>query len=162
MHAMKRQTDRIKNCGGPRGIVAKIKYKQHERIAMKQHGTASFPSEEERKIQKETSFENAVKISILVPLYNTPESFLREMIESVKWQTYENWELCLADGSDSAHEEVFQICAEYAKADSRILYKKLKKNEGISGNTNSFLPAISFASIAAIGHLTSITVFSES
>ena len=139
MHAVKRQTDRIKNCGGPRGVVAKIKYKQNERVAMKQHGTASFPNEEERKLQKETVFEKNVKISILVPLYNTPENFLREMIGSVKWQTYQNWELCLADGSDGAHGDVGRICKEYAAQDKRILYRKLEKNEGISGNTNECL-----------------------
>ena len=139
MHAVKRQTDRIKNCGGPRGVVAKIKYKKNERIAMKQHGTASFPNEEERKLQESTVFEKNVKISILVPLYNTPENFLREMIGSVKWQTYQNWELCLADGSDVAHMEVGRICKEYAEKDKRILYRKLEKNEGISGNTNECL-----------------------
>ena len=74
MHAIKRQTDRIKNCGGPRGVLAKIKYKQRERVAMTQHGTASFPTEEVRKQQQETVFKNNVKISILVPLYNTPET----------------------------------------------------------------------------------------
>ena len=37
-------------------------------------------------------------ISIVVPLYHTPERFLREMIESVQAQTYPNWQLCLADG----------------------------------------------------------------
>lgn len=139
MHTVKRQTDRIKNCGGPRGVLAKVKYKQRERVAMIQHGTASFPSDEVRKQQEETVFENNVKISILVPLYNTPEDFLREMIGSVTWQTYQNWELCLADGSDAAHEYVGVICKELAKADPRILYKKLEKNEGISGNTNECL-----------------------
>ena len=139
MHAVKRQTDRVKNCGGFKGIVAKIKYKQRERVAMKQHGTASFPTEQQRKVQQETVFSKNVKISILVPLYNTPENFLREMIGSVQWQTYFNWELCLADGSDSAHNEVGRICMEYAKRDNRIKYEKLEKNQGISGNTNECL-----------------------
>lgn len=139
MHTVKRQTDRIKNCGGPRGVVAKIKYKQRERIAMRQHGTASFPTDKQRKEQQETVFAYNVKISILVPLYNTPENFLREMIGSVQWQTYQNWELCLADGSDDAHTEVGRICKEYADADKRIVYRKLEKNEGISGNTNECL-----------------------
>ena len=74
--------------------------------------------------------------SILVPLYNTPERFLREMIESVTAQTYGKWELCLADGSDDAHAFVGRICQEYRQKDSRIKYQKLAKNEGISGNTN--------------------------
>ena len=61
------------------------------------------------------------------------------MIGSVQWQTYLNWELCLADGSDSAHNEVGRICMEYAKRDNRIKYEKLEKNQGISGNTNECL-----------------------
>ena len=77
-----------------------------------------------------------VKISILVPLYNTPQTFLNEMIASVLAQTYQNWELCLADGSDRDHDDVEARCKEYVQKDSRIRYKRLEKNEGISGNTN--------------------------
>ena len=139
MHAVKRQTDRIKNCGGPRGILAKIKYKQRERVAMVQHGTASFPDEARAKQERETVFDRMVKISILVPLYNTPLYFLEEMIGSVTWQTYQNWELCLADGSDDAHKEVGEYCKRLAAQDERIKYQKLAKNDGISGNTNECL-----------------------
>lgn len=139
MHAVKRQTDRIKNCGGPRGIWAKIKYKQRERVAMVQHGTASFPDEARVKQERETVFDRMVKISILVPLYNTPLNFLEEMIGSVTWQTYQNWELCLADGSDDAHKEVGEYCKRLAVQDERIKYQKLAKNDGISGNTNECL-----------------------
>lgn len=136
MHAVKRQTDRIKNCGGPRGFVQKLDYKKRERQAMVQHGTASFPNDLERAAQSGMTFPNMVKISILVPLYNTPVEFLKEMIDSVKWQTYSNWELCLADGSDEQHDYVSKVCQEYISKDDRIVYKKLEKNEGISGNTN--------------------------
>ena len=139
MHTVKRQTDRIKNCGGPRGILAKIKYKQRERVAMVQHGTASFPDEARAKQERETIFDRMVKISILVPLYNTPLNFLEEMIGSVTRQTYQNWELCLADGSDEAHKEVGEYCQKLAVEDSRIKYQKLEKNDGISGNTNECL-----------------------
>ena len=83
-----------------------------------------------------TKFDRMVKISILVPLYNTPLQFLNEMIESVLNQTYQNWELCLADGSDDEHTEVGARCQEYAAKDKRIVYHKLVKNEGIAGNTN--------------------------
>lgn len=141
MHFVIRQVNRIKNCGNLRGILSKLKYKQIERQARENYGTKSFPSSEEAKRQREERFERMVKISILVPLYNTPEAFLREMIESVTNQTYENWELCLADGSDEEHGWVGKIVEEYQKKDgrNRILYRKLIKNEGISGNTNQCL-----------------------
>lgn len=141
MHFLLRQRDRLKNCGNLRGVMAKLKYKRIERKAMERYGTASFPDEETRKRERETVFAKRVKISILVPLFNTPENFLREMLDSVLNQTYENWELCLADGSDDGHKSVGEICLEYAKADGRgrIVYRKLAKNEGISGNTNECL-----------------------
>lgn len=141
MHFLLRQRERLKNCGNLRGVMAKLKYKQIERKAMERYGTASFPDEETRKRQREAVFAKRVKISILVPLFNTPENFLREMLDSVLNQTYENWELCLADGSDDAHKSVGEICQEYAKADGRgrIIYRKLARNEGISGNTNECL-----------------------
>ncbi len=142
MHFAIRQRDRLKNCGNLRGVVAKLKYKKIEKQAMENYGTKSFPSPERVKEERETVFPRMTKISILVPLYNTPEEFLREMLDSVVNQTYENWELCLADGSDAEHAYVGEICAEYIRNDgerSRIVYQKLKKNEGISGNTNECL-----------------------
>ena len=139
MHFAIRQVDRVKNCGSIGGVVTKMRYKANERRAMKHYGTESFPSEEERKRQEETVFPNMVKISILTPLWNTPENFLRDMIGSVQKQTYGNWELCLADGSDDAHAYVGEICRELAGKDERIRYRKLEKNEGIAGNTNQCL-----------------------
>ena len=136
MHWGIRNYRRIRNLGGPKGIARKLKQKKIEAQAKKLHGTASFPTPEQAKKQRETTFERMVKISILVPLYNTPLKFLDEMIGSVIAQTYENWELCLADGSDHDHDEVQTRCLEYASKDKRIIYKRLEKNEGIAGNTN--------------------------
>jgi len=136
MHWGLRNYRRLRNLGGPRGIARKLKQKKIEAQAKKLHGTASFPTPEEAQRQKEETFDRMVTISILVPLYNTPLNFLNEMIESVLAQTYQNWELCLADGSDSAHGEVEKRCLEYLEKDKRIRYRRLEKNEGISGNTN--------------------------
>jgi len=137
MHWAIRQKQRLSNCGGPKGVIHKLDYKKREREAMKQFGTESFPDEAQRKLEEESVFPRMVKISILVPLYNTPKEFLTEMIDSVMNQTYSNWELCLADGSDDAHSYVGDVCREYReKAQGRIVYSKLLKNEGISGNTN--------------------------
>lgn len=140
MHWGIRQATRVRNCGGPRGIVHKLKYKQNERSVMSSYGRESFPDEERRKREQETVFPNMVKISILVPLWNNKREFQVEMLESVMQQTYSNWELCLADGSDEEHSYIGEICREYAaKAGGRIVYKKLEKNLGISGNTNACL-----------------------
>lgn len=136
-HKVVNNIRRVKNLGGPRGIMLKINYKKREAEAKKFYGTKSFPDEARRKFEEEYSFDKRPLYSILVPLYNTDKTMLKEMIDSVRWQTYSNWELCLADGSDAAHAYVGETVAEYN--DPRIKYKKLEKNGGISENTNQCL-----------------------
>lgn len=92
-------------------------------------------SDRRRKKEAATVFDKKIKFSIVVPLYNTPIKFLKQMIDSVIKQTYSNWQLCLADGSDSEHASV----GEYVKNlnNEKISYKKLDRNMGISDNTNA-------------------------
>ncbi len=104
--------------------------------------------------EQQTSFvfERKIKFSVLVPLYNTPLNYLKEMINSVRNQTYGNWELCLADGSDSEHDYVEEYCTLMANNDLRIIYKKLDKNKGISANTNECIKMASGDYIALFDH----------
>ena len=138
-HWVKRTKERVGNYGSPKGIARKIRNKMIEKKARTKHGTASFPTAEEAERQRKETFSREICFSILVPLYNTPKKFLTQMLDSVVNQTYENWQLCLADGSDGEHGFVGEICEEYAAKDGRICYRKLEKNEGISGNTNECL-----------------------
>ena len=121
---------------GFRATWVKAKYKIRQLNALPQVQKALY-TEEELELQRTVKFPRKIKFSILVPLYNTPEQYLREMIQSVLDQTYSNWELCLADGSDEAHSDVGKTVRDYARRDSRIVYQKLEKNLGISGNTNA-------------------------
>lgn len=140
VHWAIRQKDRLKNCGGMDGILHKLDYKKRERCAMQQFGTASFPDAEQAEKEKSALFPDRVKISILVPLWNNKREFQLEMLDSVMNQTYQNWELCLADGSDEEHAYIGEICREYAaRANGRIVYRHLEKNGGIAGNTNACL-----------------------
>ena len=91
---------------------------------------------EERERQSRREWKQPPLISVVVPVYRTPEVFLRQMIESVRAQTYTKWELCLTDGSGSDTEPQ-RIIKEYQEKDERIRYKRLEKNEGIAGNTNA-------------------------
>lgn len=84
------------------------------------------------KAQMKKSFKISPKISIIVPMYNTKEKFLRELIECVINQTYSNWELCLCDGSPKENESY----KKYYEKDERIKYKFLNENLGIAGNSN--------------------------
>ena len=85
-------------------------------------------------VEQDVVVEEKVKFSIVVPLYNTPSLYLHQLIDSVRSQTYTNWELCFADGSTNSSVKI--ICNKYMQKDSRIIYKKLKENLGIAGNSN--------------------------
>lgn len=73
-------------------------------------------------------------ISIVVPAYNTPDKYVIPLIDSLMSQTYSNWELCLVDASVDLERS--KAISEYATRDNRIVYKRVTKNLGISGNTN--------------------------
>lgn len=91
----------------------------------------------ELRRERQEKFPFEPLISIVIPLYKTPLNYLEELLQSVVGQTYENWQLCLADGSpDHAVEEY--VKRKYKK-ESRITYERLKKNGGISENTNEGL-----------------------
>ena len=111
-----------------------------------------WPTRKERARQEAETFPKDVTFSILVPLYNTPDRFLREMIRSVQEQTYPKWELCLADGSDDDHASVGSMCLGFARKDKRIRYRKLEKNLGISGNTNACIDMATGNYIALFDH----------
>lgn len=108
--------------------------------------------EEELEKQRKTEFPRDIRFSVLVPLYNTSRDMLEEMIDSVRAQTWENWELCLADGSDGSHAYVGEVCRKYAGEDKRIKYRKLEKNGGISENTNACIAMASGDYIALFDH----------
>ena len=130
---------RLKRYGSIKEVIRKLKSKRIERSAYKFHGTLSFPTEEQRKEAEKTRWKKEHVFSILVPLYNTPEKFLRDFIGSVTGQVYGGWQLCLCDGSDEEHSYVGEVVEEFRKKDAkgRIRYKKLEKNGGISENTNA-------------------------
>ncbi|MBO4776720.1 MAG: glycosyltransferase [Lachnospiraceae bacterium] len=132
------QVKRVTQYGSVSAVKDKIKSRNRLKRRYVEIGTGSFPDKLRRLDESTKEYENKIVISILVPLYNTPKDFLCEMIDSVVNQTYPDWELCLADGSDDEHSYVGEICKEYAK-DERVKYQKLVKNEGISGNTNECL-----------------------
>ncbi len=93
------------------------------------------PSEEVLRAQSKKVFRRPILFSVIVPAYETDEKYLAEMIDSVLAQSYEHWELIIADASKS--DKVKKKTKEYK--DIRIKYMHLHKNAGISANTNSAL-----------------------
>lgn len=102
------------------------------------------------KKQKEKIFRSNIIISIAVPVFHTPEIFLREMIESVQKQSYGGWELCIVDGSRD--NNAYHIIQEYAECDSRIKVIKLKDNKGIAENTNAAIAMCTGDYIGLLDH----------
>ncbi len=108
------------------------------------------PSAMELAMQRRKKFKYAPLISLIVPVYNPKGKFLADLIDSIKAQTYANWELCLADGSTK--EEPWQIIQEYISGDKRIKAQRLEKNMGIAGNTNAALAMAEGEYISLVDH----------
>ena len=111
---------------------------------------ADIPLKRELREQQKALFPQMPRISVVVPLYNTPERIFKEMVASVRAQSYENWELVLVDASDAPKSRLRKL-AEKCK-DSRIHYCRLAKNEGISTNTNVGLAEAEGDYIALLDH----------
>ena len=87
---------------------------------------------------KIASFARKPLISVILPVYNTEEKWLRLCVKSVTKQLYENWELCIADDkSRGAH--VRRVLEEYAAKDARIKTVFRAENGHISAASNSAL-----------------------
>lgn len=109
------------------------------------------PSKEEYQEQREQVFDYMPLISILVPVYHTPEEFLKQMIQSVRKQTYGNWELCVAN-ADPADRRTAEILAVAASKDPRIKITDVPENEGIAQNTNAALKIAAGEYVGLLDH----------
>lgn len=104
-------------------------------------------TDEELAKQRESAVDFAMQptFSIVIPVYATPEKFLRRMLDSIREQTYPKFEVCLVDATPYAkiqHDPAQgrtpqEVLAEYAAADSRFRYATLAENLGIAENTNA-------------------------
>lgn len=109
---------------------------------------ANEPKKFELEAQKKHKFKYEPKISLVVPMYNTPVKYFEELVDSLIRQTYSNWELCLADGSPEKNSKIEKI----TKKDERIKYKFLGVNKNISGNTNEALKLVTGDFIGLLDH----------
>ena len=138
---------------GPVRLYRKVKERQMRNRAERGYEEwlkAELPDEQQDRRQRETQFAFQPLISILVPTYETPEPYLRQMTESVLDQSYTELELCIADGS--ASDQVERVIREYAAKDDRVRYQRLEKNLGISENTNAALEMARGAYVGLLDH----------
>lgn len=129
-------------------VKRKLVYEKIETSFYQKWIALNEPTLEELKKQKKTKFKLEPKISLIVPLYNTPLNFFNELVESLTEQTYQNWELCLADGSSEKNQEILKIIEK----DKRILYKHLNENKGIAENTNEAIKMATGDYMALLDH----------
>ena len=101
--------------------------------------------------EKEKTFNYRPKISIVLPVYNPPENFFKDAIQSVIDQAYSNWELCIADDL-STNENIRTIIKDYAEKDERIKYVFRKENGHISASSNSGIEISTGDYIALLDH----------
>lgn len=136
---------------GVRALAYKAYQKLYERRFLDYSAweSAHRATPQELQQQRSTNFPYMPLISIIVPVYHTPERFLRAMVESVQAQSYAHWELCVADGD--ADSETGRILAGYQN-DNRIHIKPLHENLGIAGNTNAALQMAKGEYIALLDH----------
>lgn len=97
------------------------------------------------------SIEYRPLVSVLLPVYNTPARYLRQAIESVLAQRYENWELCIADDA-STQKHVRSILAGYESHNPRIRVAFRSENGGISAASNAALGLARGELVALLDH----------
>lgn len=111
---------------------------------------ADIPLKRELKAQRAENLQGPC-ISIVVPLYNTPARYFKQMTGSVRKQTYTNWQLVMMDASDAAHAEVSAKAAALAQKDARFVYRKIE-NGGIAANTTKGFAVATGAYLTLLDH----------
>jgi O-antigen biosynthesis protein len=113
---------------------------------------ANEPKEEQLAKQRTTgrNFDYQPLISLIVPVWNTPGEILNQTITSVIQQTYENWELCMADGASTP--DTRKLLSDWAEKDNRIKIKSLEENNGIAVNSNGALSLARGEFVAFLDH----------
>ena len=132
-------------------VVFKVKTASTREIPYQKWIVRHLPGSKELEKQRRTKFEYQPRISIVVPLYKTPEKYLRQLVDTVKAQTYPNWELCLSDGS-GADSPIRKLLESLAASDERIKVIYHKKALQISENTNAGIEAATGDYIAFADH----------
>lgn len=132
-------------------IFGKVKTIKSQPVVYQKWIERHLPSQAELQKQREMHFEYNPKISIVVPLYKTPENYLKKLVESVKAQTYTNWELCLSDGSGT-DSSIRGILQDMQEKDGRIRVLYHEEPLGLSENTNAAIEAAKGDFIAFADH----------
>lgn len=116
-------------------------------------------TDEELLKQRNYKFLYSPVISIVMPVYNPDDRYFRQTLNSIKNQSYENWQLCIGDAGNNKKNKILE---EVFGNDDRVKYLDIPVNYGISGNSNKALELATGEYIGLMDHddiLTSDALF---
>ena len=116
-------------------------------------------TDEELLKQRNYKFLHSPVISIVMPVYNPDDRYFRQTLNSIKNQSYENWQLCIGDAGNNKKNKILE---EVFGNDDRVKYLDIPVNYGISGNSNKALELATGGYIGLMDHddiLTSDALF---
>lgn len=145
----------FKNHGGKQFLRRIIKGKPTGDMDYDTWARIQLATEDQLKEQRRIHFALTPKVSIIVATFNTPIVYLKEMIETVEAQTYDNWELCIADGSTD--DQVENYVKDHYGDNEKIRFIRLEENYGIAGNMNKAMDLASGDFIALYDHDDTLT-----
>ena len=127
-------------------------YAALERICMRKQNRYQYevPEAEELERQRKTTWDWNPRLSLIVPAYETKPVYMQDLILSVMEQTYENFELIIADASET--DVVEKVVKDFQTQYEGIIYERLTDNEGISENTNAALEKATGEYIGLLDH----------
>jgi O-antigen biosynthesis protein len=146
-----RKVAAILRSGGMPALKARLKGAEFSHDYNRWVNTYDTLSEKDFEAMRTHIFERTPCISIIMPTFNTPAWALRKALDSVIAQTYNQWELCIADDASTA-ADTLKVLAEYAKKDSRIKVVYRSKNGHISEASNTALESASGEFVALFDH----------
>lgn len=152
----KRVLNKIKTSGCKatlRAILNKLRQKnvQPQEDIYSEWRLAKIVDTETLEKQRGHVFSYCPLISVIVPTFNTPVNFLKEMIDSILAQSYTHWELCIADGG-SRDVQTIETLKEYERKYENISVLFMEENKMISGNTNEALSLVKGEFVALFDH----------
>ncbi|GAB4181781.1 MAG: hypothetical protein OHK0024_20890 [Thalassobaculales bacterium] len=153
MHKLRRAVEVLRR-GGLRGLFGHLLYRELAAQSNYQLWVDSYDRVtplDRQQMAARLALLPQPRLSVLMPVYNAPEAYLRAAIASVRDQVYQNWELCIADDASTA-PHVRAVLAECAAADPRIKVVHRPVNGHISEASNSALALATGEFVALMDH----------
>lgn len=144
---------------GALNLIRKVMEKASRGFDISEEFTCENLTDEELLKQRNYKFSHSPVISIVMPVYNPDDRYFRQTLNSIKNQSYENWQLCIGDAGNNKKNKILE---EVFGNDDRVKYLDIPVNYGISGNSNKALELATGGYIGLMDHddiLTSDALF---